>query len=110
MDKETALFLNDELNKMALMKDFITKKTIVNFNQLKNILNNENIYVLIKKKNENKLFPACRLVNDDKNGVNEIGIVLFHLIKQIREVVYYNEIEFVIQCHKNEKILSIPIL
>jgi hypothetical protein len=109
MDNENAMLWADELNKMVLRNDFVTKKTIVNFNKLKDILSNENIFVLIKKKNENKLFPACRLVNDGKNSVNEIGIVLFHLVKQTREVVYYNEIEFLIQCHKNEKILSIPL-
>lgn len=110
MDKETALLLNDALNKMALMNDFVTKKTIVNYHQLKDILNNEKTYTLIKNKNEDNLFAACRLVNDGKNSVNETGIVLFNLLTQKREVVYYNEIEFLIQCYQDEKILVIPVL
>ena len=86
MDKETALLLNDALNKMALMNDFVTKKTIVNYHQLKDILNNEKTYTLIKNKNED------------------------NLLTQKREVVYYNEIEFLIQCYQDEKILVIPVL
>lgn len=98
---------NDELNKIASSSDFVAKKTIIDFNQLQDILNSEKV-VLIKKKSEHKLFPACRLVND-KSGVNEVGIVLFHLVKRIREAVYYDEIEFLIQCNKSGNILFIPL-